>query len=774
MPYRKNQGINYKKLLFQAKAYWKQSLILLSQIILLALLFPFGKSLMYTYQLNDITREPILAPFNFPIVKEQDKLESDLQEALKNVPMVFRRNQTLVEEQIFALNEYFSLSEEIRLSRSQLQESRDLVFRYRYEPQYPEARSEFSADSTTLSMLTIQFKNSYPFEMDKEPWSLFLNESTLGQFDVDSFRNELVHISSGYWAEGIYDIPLSQIISHEVEMHQEEVPFLAKPDEYQDLNNVWIKTRQEVNQLFGESLDYRQELAYALLVEFMKPNLVFDKETTDRRQKASLDRVPRFQGTVLANERIVDANTRVTPDILQKLTSLSLVVAKQEGQGRAIEKAISFLGRMIIIGVIVSFFFTFLLIYRTHIFENVKMILLLALIFVGVVGLANIFVLKLGYSPYLIPIMVAAMTLTMLFDARIGFMGVTSLTILVGIMIGNNLDFIVISLFTSSVAMYNIRRLRTRSQLFTTIFALIIASVLVFFGLGLFKGASFDTLQFDLLYLIVMSILAPIVTYGLVGLLEVGFDMTTDLTLLELLDFNHPLLKRLQREANGTFNHSVVVGNLAESCADAIGARSLLCRVGAYYHDIGKMTRSEYFIENQYSGVNKHDSLSHVMSARIIKNHVKDGLQLANDYKLPGIVSDFIPMHHGTSMTEYFYLKALEEAGGDRSKVDESNYTYPGPKPNTRETGILMICEAVEAAVRSIKDPDIFKVEEMLDKIIEKRIKEGQLNECPLTLDELRKIKGTVDGNSGMLPVLRGIYHIRIEYPEEVKEPASA
>ena len=235
------------------------------------------------------------------------------------------------------------------------------------------------------------------------------------------------------------------------------------------------------------------------------------------------------------------------------------------------------------------------------------------------------------------------------------------------------------------------------------------------------------------------------------------------MTLIELLDFQHPLLKRLQHEANGTFNHSIVVGNLAEACADAIGANSLLCRVGAYYHDLGKMNRPEYFIENQYSGENKHDGLTSVMSAKIIKNHVIEGLDLAKEYGLPKIVSDFIPMHHGTTRVEYFYRKALE----DGDKINEKQFQYPGPKPNTKETGILMICEAVEAAVRSIKEPDIIKIEEMIDKIIDLRISTGQLSECPLTMDELTKIKGDVDGTAGLLPVLRGIYHIRIEYPDD-------
>lgn len=408
-----------------------------------------------------------------------------------------------------------------------------------------------------------------------------------------------------------------------------------------------------------------------------------------------------------------------------------------------------------------------------EIFQEWKMIFLIALVFFVETVLVYLLVIQLGFSPYFLFLTVSAMTLTILFDARIGFMGTTSMAILNAVMLGNNLDFIIVGMTLSSMAMYNVRELRTRTQVFTTIFSLLFTSFIVLIGLGLFKGNPWSTIWADLLPLVITSVLAPVVTYGLIGLLEIAFQITTDLTLIELLDFEHPLLKRLQQEANGTFNHSIVVGNLAEACANAIGARSLLCRVGAYYHDVGKMVRPEYFIENQFTGENKHDTLTYVMSAKTIKNHVKEGLELAREYKVPKVVRDFIPMHHGTTRVEYFYRKALENSKNPE-RVDKKAFQYPGPKPNTKETGILMLCEAIEAAVRSLKNPDIIKIEAMIDKIIKHRIDEGQLDTCPLTLAELKKIKGTVDGNTGMLPVLRGIYHIRVEYPDTEIETSNA
>ena len=268
----------------------------------------------------------------------------------------------------------------------------------------------------------------------------------------------------------------------------------------------------------------------------------------------------------------------------------------------------------------------------------------------------------------------------------------------------------------------------------------------------------------------ISGVLAPFITYGISALFEVIFRVTSDLTLLELTDFNHPLLKRLSQEANGTFNHSVVVGNLAESCANAVGGNPLLSRVGAYYHDIGKLTRPEYFIENQFGGENPHDALAPSLSSKIIVGHVKDGIKLTREYHLPPAVADFIPMHHGTSRIDYFYNRALDQQSEETGSLSEEDFRYPGPKPNTKETGLLMICEAVEAAVRSLKNPTLNKIESMADKIIEKKLKEEQLDECPLTMRDLNKIKGEVNGRYGMMPVLRGIYHLRIEYPDQKEE----
>ncbi len=753
--------------------YWPQYVIILSLILIIAFLFPRGKTLRYSFQLNDIAREPIIAPFTFSILKTQDQLNSDLDEQLKSVPFVFNRQDKIVTDQSQKISEFFSMVNEIRFANWRFNESKRLVYERRYHKQFEKARSEFISDSANLTILTSEFHKLYSFAETKENWRTYStpDQDPRNMKDLRVDQDKIIRICRNRWSEGIYDITYEDILSNEVTINQGEVPEMASPKDFNNLETAWTSARKELLGLYTEQ-DIFKDLGYDLIVRFMKPNLIYDRELTEKRQQESLNNVPRSQGVILQNEMIVDANTRITEDILQKLNSLSTAVVKQGPESGWRKTFFTFTGKFILLSIIVSMFFAYLIVYRIQTFKDWKMVLLITIVFLLQIGLAYIFVIRFEWSEYLVPVTVGAMTLTILFDARIGFMATISVVIAMGLMMGQNIDFVIVSLFTATIAVYNIRELRNRSQLFITMFALMGASILVVGGIGLFKEHSWASVIVDIQSLMINSLLAPIVTYGLIGLFEIGFEVTTDLTLMELLDYDHPLLKKAQQETNGTFNHSIVVGNLAESCAGAIGAHSLLCRVGAYYHDIGKMVKPEYFIENQYTGKNQHDNLTPTMSARIIRNHVKEGLALADEYSLPKIVSDFIPMHHGTTRVEYFYRMAMRKAEQDGSKVDETQFQYPGPKPNTRETGILMICEAVEAAVRSIKNPDIIKIESMINKIVKNRIEDGQLDDCPLTLDELDKIVGTVDGNTGMLPVLRGIYHIRIEYPDDPKNPA--
>ena len=738
-------------------------------IILLSFLFPGGKTLLYSYQLNDVSKEEIVAPFNFPILKNNVELQSDLDEAIALEPYLFVRSNSAVNNQIEEINTFFDLTKKIQIANLKLIESRNNLYIERFSKNFNKSRMIVEADSVSLSELKNRMKNTFTFTGEDDKWNKILFESTSSytEIDLETLKKIIIKISRNRWAEGIYDIPISNILSNQVAMNLSDgkANILTSPSDYNDLQTAWTKARVEITNEFSDNQVIEREIGYSLIVELMKPNLIFDRETTERRQQARLDRVPRNKGIILENERVVEANKRITEDDLEKLYSLSVAVDAKSASEDTLQIALAYLGRLIVVGILVSLLFGFIFVYKRSIFEDQKMVLFLSIIFLIEGILTYLLTQKFALSEYLIPITVAAMVITIMFDGFVGLIATFSMALLIGTQIGNNVEFMITSVFISIMGIYTVRNLRRRSQLFTAIFVLIASSAIAIVGQGLFKGHTWQVMSYDMTNLLLLSVLSPILTYGLIGILEVSFGITTNLTLIELLDFQQPLLKRLQKEANGTFNHCVVVGNLAEACADAIGANSLLCRVGAYYHDIGKMLRPEYYIENQYGGENKHDKLTPVMSAKIIKSHVSDGLILAKEYSLPSIVSDFIPMHHGTTRVEYFYRKAIEE----EKNVDEDQFRYPGPKPNTKETGILMICEAIEAGIRSIKDPDLIKIDDMITKIINSRVSSGQLSECPLTMDELNRIKGNMDGNTGLLSVLKGIYHIRIEYPDELE-----
>jgi len=260
-------------------------------------------------------------------------------------------------------------------------------------------------------------------------------------------------------------------------------------------------------------------------------------------------------------------------------------------------------------------------------------------------------------------------------------------------------------------------------------------------------------------YLIVLvnGLVSGVIVLGVLPVFEYMLQRVTNISLLELADFHHPILQRMILEAPGTYHHSLIVGNLADTACETIGANSLLARIGAYYHDIGKLHKPEYFIENQDIKKNMHDELSPTMSKLIIMNHIKEGLELAKKYKLSPVLWDFIQQHHGSSLVYYFYRRALEDKEEDQ-EIAEEGFRYPGPKPDTKETAIVLLADSVEAATRTLKDPTPAKIEEVVHKIINNKFIDGQLDECDLTLKDIEKISGV------FTKILSGIYHSRLDY----------
>jgi len=526
-----------------------------------------------------------------------------------------------------------------------------------------------------------------------------------------------------------------------------------------------VDANQKINQ-YLESNNVH-ELISKLILSYLKPNLEYNNELTEQRKTEAIGSVPLAVDMVYENERIVDANERVTDEIYQKLTSLEIALAEKSAIEGNTQNFLSHFGKYLLTMLIIFLLAIYIFKNRPAIFRDNRKLFLVNLIIFLQVGIGAIIIGPLGWSAYIIPTTISGMLLGILFDLSMGFVGTAVVGMLMGGILGLDYTIATMTVITGIVAIYSVSQIRTRNQIFKAILFITIAYAASLFAFNALRYEEIsETYKAFLYYILPNAILSPFITYMSLGVFERVFDITTDVTLLELSDLNHPLLKQLANKAPGTFHHSIVVGNLAEAAAKEIqGANSLLARVGSYYHDIGKMNKAEYFVENQKGGENKHNSLAPNMSALILSAHVKNGLDLAVEFKMPKRIRDFIPEHHGRNIMTFFYNKAKKST--DDNNIDMENYRYPGPKPQTKETAIVMLADTVEAAAKTLKSPTPGRLRKLVGDLVEKRFLEGELEDCNLTM---RDLKGIAEG---FVSVLIGIYHERIEYPEEEKNKNS-
>lgn len=744
---------------------WVKVGLLIVILVLTALMFPRSEAVEYNYQVNEITNEPIIAPFTFPVLKSDQELEEDRREARQEVPFVFRRQPAVVDTQLTELSNFFADLEQIRRVYQRYQSSLSELPGSATPQGDTQQGNTVYKDSLAFASLVESFNDSYGIDIRQDKWNvLLMAQAPDGSDRLVPFLEPIVkRITRDQFAEGIYDIPMENITSNQVAIQSGGEEVIESAQSHNDRNKAWINAKRQIQSALGQDNQQLVSAVFEVVVHFMEPNLVYQKEVTERRQEEAIARVPISKGIVLENEKIVDANTRVTPEIQRKLTSLAAAKAKRGGEQGILSQVYTYTGRLLFVAIILFFFVAFLLTYRPEIYEDNKHVLLISLVFIMFTVLSYFIYYQWGLSEYLIPITIAAMLFTIIYDARVSFFGTITLTVLISVLLGNRMNFFITTIFASTLAIYAVRRLRTRNQLYYAILYITGAYYLALFATELTLVPDLRHLGSNFVWAAGNGVLSPLLTYGLIALIEMSFKITTDMTLLEMSDLNRPLLKQLAMKAPGTYHHSVVVGNLAEAAAEAIGANSLLARVGAYYHDIGKMNKPEYFVENQKSSENRHDNLKPQLSALIIQAHVKEGLELAKEHNLPKEVADFIPMHHGTMKIEYFYQKALENAAETGEEVNEADFRHEGPKPNTKETGIVMLCESIEAGTRSIKNPTPQKFHQFIDMMFDKRLKDGQLDDCPLTIKELSEIR------EAFVPILFGMYHLRIEYPDQQK-----
>ncbi|KPK39607.1 MAG: hypothetical protein AMJ78_08250 [Omnitrophica WOR_2 bacterium SM23_29] len=522
--------------------------------------------------------------------------------------------------------------------------------------------------------------------------------------------------------------------------------------------------KQQLADAFDESFSSDKKFRSAIsevATKSLVPNLRYNEiETSSRREKVvAAVPIQKKMEDVKRDELIIQRGERLTPIHVAKLE----VLRSTSLEGQRFFLSILGIGLVVFALVIItSFYFAY---YEPKIYSNDRHLLLISFILIALTATGK--AISLSKAPnYLIPIASGPMIIALLLGARPAIVIAITLSFLTGLLVGGKFDLALIFLVGSIVGIYAIKGTRRRSRLLTAGVLTGIANSLCVIGLGILNNLESEIILSNSSFVLLNGIIVGIFLTGTLHLFESLFQITTNITLLELADPNNPLLKELILKAPGTYHHSLIVGNLAEAACETIGANGLLARVGAYYHDIGKVEKAEYFVENQPIMESQHDKLAPSMSSLIIISHVKEGLEKAKKAGLNRALIDFIEQHHGTGLIHYFYQRALESVE-DLDKLEEQGFRYPGPKPQTKETAIVHLADSVEAASRTLKKPTPTNLEELVRRIINNKFIDGQLDECELTLKDLNVIAAT------FAKVLTGVYHARIEYPPE-KEKTEA
>ncbi len=491
-----------------------------------------------------------------------------------------------------------------------------------------------------------------------------------------------------------------------------------------------------------------------LASDLIEPNSFYNAEKTDEDKQLARENVAPVSQTIVEGEIILREGDIVTPLDVEALSALGLHQAEIEWQG-IVSPIIFVLLITIVLGL-------YLIRFRPGYWTRWPHMLLLLLLLVLFILAGKLMVSDQTTLSYLLPTAALSMLLTVLLGPQLAITVTVLFSIIVGFMAGSSLEVATYALVGGLIASLSLRKVEKLNAFFWAGIYVALANLAVIFAFRLPKQ-NYDTVQ--LLTLAGLSLinggLSASLTLAGFYLLGTLFDITTSLQLMELARPTHPLLRQLLLKAPGTYNHSILVSNMAEEAAGRIGADALLARVGAYYHDIGKTLRPYFFVDNQMGGVNVHESLDSRTSAQIIISHVTDGLDLAKKYRLPNKVRDFISQHQGTGVATYFYRQALESEG---DSVNEDDFRYPGPKPQTKEIAIVMLADSCEAAVRAERPDSLEGIEELVRKVIASKMSDRQLDECDLTLRDLDQVRGA------FVKILQGVFHPRVKYPEEIKE----
>ncbi|MGB1840035.1 MAG: HD family phosphohydrolase, partial [Longimicrobiales bacterium] len=500
-----------------------------------------------------------------------------------------------------------------------------------------------------------------------------------------------------------------------------------------------------------------QELLRLVLISHLEFSLTPNTPETETAREAARNSVPLTKADVLRGEAIVRAADPIGPETLERLQAYELAL-RDAGMLESEEPVVAaVLGAGLLTFMLLSIFGLLVFFSRPTVYANFRWLLLLTLLSATYFAMA-LAIHRSGLAPAWLPIPFVALPVAVLWDTRMSLLLVLVLAAITGTLTPfSDYSTVLVVMVAGAAAAMSVRAVRRRSETWVSIAIIAGAASLVLFAQGLATARPLVDTAGAALAVTGNATVSALLAVGFLWVFELFTGITTDQTLLEWADPTRPLLRRLSMEAPGTYAHTINVANLAEAAANEIGANGLLCRVGVLYHDVGKMLKPHYFVENQHDGRNPHDKLKPEMSASIIREHVTEGVRLAREEKVPELVLQFILEHHGTQRIGFFYEKAREEEGPD---VDPVRFTYPGPKPQSKETALVMLADSVESAARAMRDPTPERVRDLIDMVVGSKLADGQLDEAPLTLGEVSRAKNQ------FVKILGGVVHRRIEYPE--------
>ncbi len=705
-------------------------LILLVTVVLIVLMFPKGESIETEVTIGSIwLQDDLIAPFSFAINKNPDVYRIELQRAEESVYPVFVRNTEVSEIVIDSLRNY---NEHLLFTLDN-----DLV--------------DDSSDLVRATFLSVASYRTFRFLRSQEKDLIGSKKLTFKEL-----QKQFEEILNSTMSFGILSKNYIDIDKDSIALRNGNIDRIEPKTSYLELNDAKRIINEEVNKRFTEE-EVRKAIAEYINF-FVQPTITYNQDLTNEEIEQAKNRVARNIGIVNENERIIAKHERVTFDAKLKIDSYKEAKAERIGEEGLI---LQLVGKFLHVLFLLSLLIIYIFLFRKKIYwDNIRLILIALLILL--ISFITYLVSQINVTvpiELLIFVPAASMLITIIFDSRLGFNSTIILALIVGALRGNDYTFAAMNLFAGALAVYTVRDVKNRSQIFRSFFYILLGYTTAILAFGLERFETPIVMLEEFAFAASNALISPVLTFGLLIFFERIFRITTDLTLLELSDFDRPLLRELARKAPGSFTHSMTMGTLAENAAEVIRANPLLARVGAYYHDIGKTIAPINFVENQLNNENRHEKIPPEESAKMIIDHVTEGIELANANQLPKEITDFIPMHHGTTLVGFFYEKAKIMYGDE--KVEEKDYRYPGPKPATKETAIVMLADACESAVRSITDPDPQKVENIISRLIKSRVDDGQLDESPLTFNDLHKIK------DAFLAILIGQHHRRIRYPKQ-------